>query len=55
MGLFALATQVARAQDSSVAFAAEARAQLLAELERVHRQLLADADGDSLAIPGPPA
>jgi prephenate dehydrogenase len=36
-------------------FAAEARAQLLAELERVHRQLLADADGDSLAIPGPPA
>lgn len=36
-------------------FAAEARAQLLAELERVHRQLLADADGDSLAIPAPPA
>lgn len=36
-------------------FAADARAQLLAELERVHRQLLADADGDSLAIPGPPA
>jgi prephenate dehydrogenase len=36
-------------------FAADARAQLLAELARVHRQLLADADGDSLAIPGPPA
>ncbi|AGG89961.1 prephenate dehydrogenase/arogenate dehydrogenase family protein [Rhodanobacter denitrificans] len=36
-------------------FAAEARARLLAELERVHRQLLADADGDSLAIPAPPA
>lgn len=36
-------------------FAAEARALLLAELERVHRQLLADADGDSLAIPAPPA
>ncbi|KZC22218.1 prephenate dehydrogenase [Rhodanobacter thiooxydans] len=35
-------------------FAAEARTQLLAELERVHRQLLADADGDSLAIPAPP-
>lgn len=32
-------------------FAAEARTQLLAQLERVHRQLLADADGDSLAIP----
>jgi prephenate dehydrogenase len=36
-------------------FAAGARAQLLAELERVHRQLLADADGDGLAIPEPPA
>ncbi|KRE89071.1 prephenate dehydrogenase [Frateuria sp. Soil773] len=36
-------------------FAAQARAQLLAELERVHRRLLADADGDGLAIPGPPA
>ena len=36
-------------------FATDARAQLLAELARVHRQLLADADGDSLAIPGPPA
>jgi prephenate dehydrogenase len=36
-------------------FAAEARAQLLAELERVHRELLADADGDSLAIPQAPA
>jgi prephenate dehydrogenase len=36
-------------------FAAEARAQLLAELERVHRQLLADADGDSLAISAPSA
>jgi len=35
-------------------FAAEARAQLLAELERVHRQLLADANDDSLAIPAPP-
>ncbi len=35
-------------------FAAEARSQLLAELERVHRQLLADADGDSLAIPAAP-
>jgi prephenate dehydrogenase len=35
-------------------FAAEARAQLLAELERVHRQLLADAHDDSLAIPAPP-
>ena len=36
-------------------FAAEARAQLLAELERVHRQLLDDADGDSLAISAPSA
>jgi len=36
-------------------FAAEARGQLLAELERIHRQLLADADGDRLAIPEPPA
>jgi prephenate dehydrogenase len=36
-------------------FAAGARAQLLAELERAHRQLLADADGDGLAIPEPPA
>ena len=36
-------------------FAAEARAQLLAELERGHRQLLADADGDSLAISAPSA
>lgn len=36
-------------------FAAEARAELLAELERVHRQLLADANGDSLSIPGSPA
>ena len=35
-------------------FAAEARAQLLAELERVHRQLLADANDDSLAIAAPP-
>jgi prephenate dehydrogenase len=35
-------------------FAAEARAQLLAELERVHRQLLTAADGDGLAIPAPP-
>ncbi len=31
-------------------FAAEARALLLAELERIHRQLLTEADGDSLAI-----
>lgn len=36
-------------------FAAEARAQLLAELERVHRQLLTGADDDRLAIPAPSA
>lgn len=34
-------------------FAAEARADLLAELTRVHQQLLADADDDSLAIAAP--
>lgn len=33
-------------------FAAEARAQLLAELTRVHRQLLDQAEADSLDIPG---
>ncbi|MEO5560051.1 MAG: prephenate dehydrogenase/arogenate dehydrogenase family protein [Dokdonella sp.] len=32
-------------------FAAEARALLLAELERIHRQLLTEADDDSMAIP----
>lgn len=32
-------------------FAAEARGELLAELDRVHRQLLADMDDDDLAIP----
>jgi prephenate dehydrogenase len=36
-------------------FAAEARAELLAELHRVHRQLLAEMDDDSLAIPAPDA
>lgn len=36
-------------------FAAEARTQLLAELERVHRQLLDHVDADSLAIPVGPA
>lgn len=35
-------------------FAAEARAELLAELTRVHRQLLADDDPDTLAIATPP-
>lgn len=32
-------------------FAAEARAELLAELQRVHHQLLAEMDDDDLAIP----
>ncbi|WP_050984408.1 prephenate dehydrogenase/arogenate dehydrogenase family protein [Rhodanobacter sp. 115] len=36
-------------------FAAETRAELLAELHRVHRQLLAEMDDDSLAIPAPDA
>jgi prephenate dehydrogenase len=35
-------------------FAADARARLLAELELIHRQLLTQADGDSLTIPAPP-
>lgn len=35
-------------------FAAEVRAELLAELERVHRQLLAETGDDELAIPAPP-
>ena len=36
-------------------YAAEARAQLLDELVRVHRQLLVHAQDATLAIPGPPA
>jgi len=35
-------------------YAAEARESLLRELERIHRQLLADDDPDTLAIAAPP-
>ena len=35
-------------------FAAEARTRLIASLDRIHEQLLGDADDATLAIPGRP-